>query len=350
MISISTSCASSFLASNHSDGYVKICTFACISIVDIRFEVQVSHIEKLRQNLDTGGDASLENGFLMALDSLRHIPPYGHREILVVLASLSTCDPGDVMKSIKACKDAKIRISLIGLSAEVYICRTAAERTGGTYGVATGEAHLDELMLLHAVPPPAASASVGSSLVRMGFPARSHDAPGAATFVGWECSLKSGAYTCPRCKARVGELPAQCHVCGLTLISSPHLARSYHHLFPVKLFQELAIYPRSKFVDEGQLEKLSATTDADAEEKESRACYGCFCALAPVLDERAHISKQNYHMKEVELNRHDRGRDAYRCPDCKKVFCGTCDEYIHEYLHSCPGCESSPPELRDSTP
>lgn len=31
-----------------------------------------------------------------------------------------------------------------------------------------------------------------------------------------------------------------CHVCGLTLVSSPHLARSYHHLFPVPAFAEVS--------------------------------------------------------------------------------------------------------------
>lgn len=31
----------------------------------------------------------------------------------------------------------------------------------------------------------------------------------------------------------------QCHVCGLSLVASPHLARSYHHLFPVKPFAEV---------------------------------------------------------------------------------------------------------------
>lgn len=35
----------------------------------------------------------------------------------------------------------------------------------------------------------------------------------------------------------------RCHICGLTLVSSPHLARSYHHLFPVKPFQELKSVP-----------------------------------------------------------------------------------------------------------
>ena len=35
------------------------------------------------------------------------------------------------------------------------------------------------------------------------------------------------------------ELPCSCHICGLTLVSSPHLARSYHHLFPVRAFPEV---------------------------------------------------------------------------------------------------------------
>ena len=58
--------------------------------------------------------------------------------------------------------------------------------------------------------------------------------------------MQPGGHTCPSlpslsvCTARVGELPSQCHVCGLSLVSSPHLARSYHHLFPVKPFAEVA--------------------------------------------------------------------------------------------------------------
>lgn len=30
----------------------------------------------------------------------------------------------------------------------------------------------------------------------------------------------------------------ECKQCGLTLVSAPHLARSYHHLFPIKQFIE----------------------------------------------------------------------------------------------------------------
>lgn len=73
----------------------------------------------------------------------------------------------------------------------------------------------------------------------MGFPQKAADGPTAVAFVGPECLLQSGGFTCPRCKARVVDLPTTCHVCGLTLVSSSQLARSYHHLFPVKPFQEV---------------------------------------------------------------------------------------------------------------
>lgn len=51
--------------------------------------------------------------------------------------------------------------------------------------------------------------------------------------------LKSGGYICPQCRSKYCELPTECRVCGLTLVSAPHLARSYHHLFPVQAFTQL---------------------------------------------------------------------------------------------------------------
>ena len=75
--------------------------------------------------------------------------------------------------------------------------------------------------------------------VRMGFPQRRPEGPDSVALIGKECALLSGGFTCPRCLALVAELPSSCHVCGLTLVSSPHLARSYHHLFPIKPFTEV---------------------------------------------------------------------------------------------------------------
>ena len=52
--------------------------------------------------------------------------------------------------------------------------------------------------------------------------------------------LVRAGYVCPRCRAKTSELPADCAVCGLKLVLAPHLARSFHHLFPVPPFSEVA--------------------------------------------------------------------------------------------------------------
>ncbi len=51
--------------------------------------------------------------------------------------------------------------------------------------------------------------------------------------------LRYGGFNCPKCLSKLCELPSECRICGLTLVSSPHLARSYHHLFPVNDFIEI---------------------------------------------------------------------------------------------------------------
>lgn len=51
--------------------------------------------------------------------------------------------------------------------------------------------------------------------------------------------LTTGGYYCPQCCSKYCELPVECRVCGLTLVSAPHLARSYHHLFPAANYKEI---------------------------------------------------------------------------------------------------------------
>ena len=46
-------------------------------------------------------------------------------------------------------------------------------------------------------------------------------------------------YVCPRCKSRCSDLPSDHALCGLMLILALHLARTFHHLFPVRPFEEL---------------------------------------------------------------------------------------------------------------
>lgn len=107
--------------------------------------------------------------------------------------------------------------------------------------MALNEGHFKDL-LFEMIPPPAQRAVVRQSgpginpaadLMMMGFPMRlpATSAPSLCVCHG---ELKSEGFLCPRCLAKVCDVPTDCDICGLMIVSSPHLARSYHHLFPVK--------------------------------------------------------------------------------------------------------------------
>ncbi|CAL9100504.1 unnamed protein product [Musa acuminata var. zebrina] len=139
------------------------------------------------------------------------------------------------METIQKCKKAKIRCSVIGLSAEIFI--SEMKRLGIL--ILWHWFHFKELLLEHAPLPPAIAEYAAANLIEMGFPQRG--AEGVIAICSCHKDVKiGGGYTCPRCKARVCELPTECWICGLTLVSSPYLARSYHHLFPVTPFNEVS--------------------------------------------------------------------------------------------------------------
>ncbi len=98
-----------------------------------------THIRALRANLECAGDASIQNAIDLARGLLCQIPTYAHRETLLIFSALSTCDPGDILEAVRRCKDANIRCSVVGLAAEIYICKLLCEQTGGNYSVATSE-------------------------------------------------------------------------------------------------------------------------------------------------------------------------------------------------------------------
>lgn len=56
----------------------------------------------------------------------------------------------------------------MGVAAEVYVCRRIADETGGTYGVALNEGHLEQLLLAHSPPPAATNAQAKAELVGRG--------------------------------------------------------------------------------------------------------------------------------------------------------------------------------------
>ena len=191
-----------------------------------------------------------------------HLPTHSSREILVLFGSLTTCDPGNIHDTLDSCVKNKIRISVVALAAEMKICRDLCDKTGGKlshpllwqdttlclkvgqFGVALNEGHYRDL-LFEMVPPPAqraisragaGAANPAADLMMMGFPTRLPDTSPPSLCV-CHSELKSEGFLCPRCLAKVCDVPTDCDICGLMIVSSPHLARSYHHLFPVKPYK-----------------------------------------------------------------------------------------------------------------
>jgi len=279
-----------------------------------------SHIKVVNDIWSTIGKASLGNTIEVAIKSLRNVPDYGHRELLIVFASLSSVDPENIEVTIEKAREQKICISIICLAAEIHVCKMICTRTGGTCSVAVDSQHLRELLKSHTAPAPELQSLVSSTteFIYMGFPKKTLDASPLFCFDGKKTAFQASAYVCPRCYTRATEIPTQCCTCALQLNSSTHIARSHHHLFPVPNFGELIV------AEEAGAGAAAMVTDEAAGAslvKRARAlettppapCVGCLVQLLP-------------------------GALAARCPCCVGIFCIECDIYIHDSMHSCPGC------------
>jgi transcription initiation factor TFIIH subunit 2 len=206
-----------------------------------------NHIHRLQNLFEVKGLASLQNTITISIGVLKHIPNYGSRELLILFNSLSTCDPGNIFETVQIAKSCKIRINIICLSAEIYICKKICEMTNGFYAVAMDAYHLQELLSVLIVPPVDLAALNDPTMnvtdfIYMGFPKRSFETFPFFSYDGKKIALANNAFVCPRCLTRTTDIPVQCSVCSLQLNSSSHIARSFHHLFPVPLFTEYTIY------------------------------------------------------------------------------------------------------------
>ncbi|KAF3941208.1 hypothetical protein ABW19_dt0203788 [Dactylella cylindrospora] len=283
------------------------------------------------------GASSLQNALEMARAELFHTPSHGTREVLLIFGALSSADPGDIHDTINFLVEDKIQVQVVGLAAQVAVCRELVMKTNNGddsgYGVVLDEVHYRELMMAATTPPVTKTKSTSTpSLLIMGFPSRVVEKyPSLCTC---HSNMTRGGYTCPRCLAKICFLPTECPCCGLTLILSTHLARSYHHLFPLKNWVEV---PWS-------------------EAHKSTHCYSCQTpfptqpTISPTrirlsvggssLTATANGTAKSSNPQQIQTAAPISQR--YSCPDCKTHFCIDCDIFAHESLHNCPGCQAVP--------
>ncbi|KAJ1304569.1 hypothetical protein OPQ81_005711 [Rhizoctonia solani] len=264
-----------------------------------------------KRKLEPAGEPSLQNAIEVARAGMRHsfTDTFFERD----------CDNLWFPHNLRS------GISLVALAAEMKICRELCEKTEGTFGVALNEGHFKDLLFEH-IPPPAHRAVRGGNdalpssqsakptslnpnadLMLMGFPTRLPPTSAPTLCVCHPSRMRAEGFLCPRCSAKLCEVPTDCDVCGLMVVSSPHLARSYHHLFPVTAYTAInEIAPN---------DTLPAT------------CQGCTTAFRT----------DPTHSVPTGVNDGISHLGRYRCPKCKHDFCDECDVFIHESLHVCPG-------------
>ncbi|MCJ1415395.1 hypothetical protein MMC32_001727 [Xylographa parallela] len=318
------------------------------------------HLKTLREQ-EPKGHPSLQNALDMARAALFHAPSHGTREILLIFGSLLSSDPGDIHTTINALATSHITASVIGLAAQVAICRTLVSRTNPAlnpdeaYSVCLNEQHYRDLFMKATTPPVTAKSSdpsgrtngntdndhdgggSKSSLLMMGFPSRIVES--VKSLCACHSRPSRGGYLCSRCSSKVCALPSTCPACGLTLILSTHLARSYHHLFPLRNWKEVS-WPRASL------------------RRNQPGCFGCGTHFPEIP--KASMGKEVVHVKGRTDGIREREKDAgfaamgregattagvsesgrYECPVCGMFFCIDCDVFAHEVVHNCPGCQS----------
>lgn len=279
------------------------------------------HIEKLKEfrAQEPKGNPSLQNALEMSRAALFNAPSHGTREVLIIYGALLSSDPGDIHETIERLIEDRIRVSVVGLAAQVSICTTLCHKTNsnqdGHYGVALNEQHFRELVMALTTPPVTRTkVQSQSSLLMMGFPSRMSGAGNAMSLCACHSKLSRGGYLCSRCGSKVCSLPAECPVCGLTLILSTHLARSYHHLFPLKNWVEVPWSEATK----------------------SKACHACLSPFPEIPKHALEAQANGEHEKMKSSSESSR----YACEVCGNHFCIDCDVFAHEVVHNCPGCQS----------
>lgn len=291
-----------------------------------------------------------------------HTPSHGTREVLIVYGALMSSDPGDIRETMASLISDRVRVSIVGLAAQVAICEELCAKTNGSntltkttttttssssssgyYSVALHEQHFRDLMLAVTTPPATrAQEQSSASLLMMGFPSRTLAAGDAIHLCACHNRPTREGYACTRCGSLVCRLPSECPGCGLTLILSTHLARSYHHLFPLRNWVE---------VSWSEARRRSRAT----------CCYSCLAPFPDVPSSRGGgirdgIRGRGGGEKNSSNNSNtnagkppappplqvkglsESGR--YACEVCGNHFCIDCDLFAHEVLHNCPGCQS----------
>lgn len=214
--------------------------------------------------------------------------------------------------------------------------------------------------------------SNSSSLLMMGFPSRVTDPK--SSLCACHSRPTTGGYLCSRCSSKVCSLPTTCPACSLTLILSTHLARSYHHLFPLQNWNTVPwsratssshehkmccfscqnVFPSQPIASTKPASKdaAEAITNGASKQKITSRLPPKVAPSGAQNAESASMEPSSVAVRDDNSTRRRRNEDQtvsesgrYECGSCGQFFCIDCDVFCHEVVHNCPGCLSREGEV-----
>lgn len=130
------------------------------------------HIEILSECKVKEGEPSLQNALELSISNFKEVPRYAYKEVLIIYSSMITWDPDNIFDTIEVLKENWIKVSIISLSAAVYILQTVCKETYGEFSVALDAIHFEELLQRNLMPKASAFEAEEKDvlLIKMGFP------------------------------------------------------------------------------------------------------------------------------------------------------------------------------------
>jgi len=277
--------------------------------------------ERLRSRVESwlgGGRAadgpiSLQNALALSLAVLQRTSSTRGttKEVLLLLSSCESVDPGDLWQTVRQVRAAGVRVSIVSLAAQAHVHSRIVRETGGMmHAVPRDVAELKE-SLRRLLRPPVVGEAPPPALIPVAFP----PSVSFASPVPCAChgKLVSVAYQCPRCEAVSCAVPAACPLCARPLLSSPHLAASAHHQRPpapmLPVGGQWKRERRREATDGGN----GGDDDGSDDDDDDLRCVGC-------------------------TGDDDGPGGWHRCTRCRGSLCSRCVDVVHSLTHQCPTC------------
>lgn len=130
------------------------------------------------------GEMSLQNGLRIARDALKESKKseQAAAEVLVIFGGITSCDPGKISVLIETLAKEGVICNTLSLTAEVYIAKKIAMKTGGLSLVALNERHFRDIFFRFTKPSPVFN-TVPPHTIEIGFPEHKHER--LPTFCAW---------------------------------------------------------------------------------------------------------------------------------------------------------------------